>query len=328
MPPNEQALAKALEALQQVELESFTATPSTIGPFAQSELRWRVNAPASVKLELDGRPVARNGSKVVQPTTTRTFSLVARASTLSSLLGQRTVTVNLDACALITVPEADVQATLLGVIEMLMAEDPALSLRSQPVLDVTPSGIVMKLRFLVKVPNSRNPDFNVDALIGLAVDGEGIRPFFLQFSADLDFSFWEDALHIAIDATVGTLAGGPFIHLAIADAESGGTGGRPPRHPRRHSRRHRRVPERRSRGMEPASGVPARRGHRRAHLPSSRNDARRQLPPSRLPPDRRPTRRIRCDADVPDEIEEGPEADGCDSRRVEAIGKARQGLMT
>jgi hypothetical protein len=219
MPPNEAALAKALEALQQVEVESFTATPATIVPFGQSELRWRVKAPTSVKLELDGRPVARTGSKLVRPSTTRSFSLVARASTLSSVLAQRTVTVNLDVCALITIPEADVQATLLGVIETLMALDPALSLRSPPVLDVTPSGIVMKLRFRVAVEDSRNPDFNVDALIGLAVDGEGIRPFFLQFSADLDFSFWEDALHIAIDATVGTVVGGPFIHIAIAQNE-------------------------------------------------------------------------------------------------------------
>jgi hypothetical protein len=220
MPPNEQALAKALEALQQVELESFTATPATIAPFGSSELRWRVSAPTSVRLELDGRKVARSGSQVVRPTTSRTFSLVARAGTLSSVVGQRTVVVNLDACALIAIPEADVQARLLEVIDGLLAQDEHLSLRSPPVVDVTPAGIVMKLRFHVDVENFRNPEFNVDALIGLAVDGEGIRPFFLQFSAELDFSFFEEALNIAIDATAGTLAGGPFIHLAFADAES------------------------------------------------------------------------------------------------------------
>lgn len=220
MPPNEQALAKALEALQQVELESFTATPSTIAPFGQSELRWRVSAPTSVRIELDGRKVSRIASQVVRPATTRTFALVARASTLSSLLGQRTVQVDLGVCTLIGIPEADVQAKLLEVIDELLALDKSLTLRSPPVVDVTSSGIVMKLRFEVEVEDFRNPDFDVDALIGLAVDGEGIRPFFLQFSADLHFSFWEEALNIAIDATVGTLAGGPFIHLAFADAES------------------------------------------------------------------------------------------------------------
>jgi hypothetical protein len=220
MPPNEQALAKALEALQQVELESFTATPATIGPFGQSELRWRVSAPASVKLELDGRPVPRIGSRIVRPATTRTFRLVARASTLSSDVGQVTVVVNLDACILINIPEADVQDKLLKVVIKLMAEDKNLGNRSLPFVDVTPAGIVMKLRFEIEVEHSRNPDFNVDALIGLAVDGDGIRAFFLQFSAELDFSFFEDALNIAIDATLGTLVGGPFIHLAAAEAES------------------------------------------------------------------------------------------------------------
>jgi hypothetical protein len=220
MPPNETALAKALEALQQVELESFAATPSTIGPFGQSELRWRVSAPASVNLELDGREVPRIGSQVVRPATTRTFKLVARASTLRSDVGQRTVAVNLDACMLLTIPEADVHAKLLEVVIGLMAQDKNLGNRSLPVIDVTPSGIVMKLRFEIEVEHFRNPDFNVDALIGLALDGEGIRPFFLQFSAELDFSFFEEALNIAIDATVGTLSGGPFIHLAFADAES------------------------------------------------------------------------------------------------------------
>ena len=220
MPPNESALAKALAALQEVELVSFTATPSTIVPFGQSELRWRVNAPSGVHFELDGQQVPRIGSKVVHPGATRTFKLVARASTLSSDVGQVTVVVNLDACILLSVPEPEVQTTLLGVIDQLLLEDPQLTLRSPPFLDVTPSGIVMKLRFEVHVKHSRNPDFNVDALIGLAVAGDGIRPFFLQFSADLDFSFWEEALNILIDATLGTLSGGPFIHLAVADAES------------------------------------------------------------------------------------------------------------
>jgi len=124
------------------------------------------------------------------------------------------------ACALLSIPEPDVQAQLLDVIDGLLAQDEDLKLKSPPLVDVTPSGIVMKLRFEVRLKHFRNPDFNVDALIGLAVDGSGIKPFFFQFSADLHFSFLEEALNIAIDATAGLLAGGPFLHLAFADAES------------------------------------------------------------------------------------------------------------
>src|SRR5262245_10553426 len=220
MPPNEATLAKALEALQQVELESFTATPPTILPFGQSELRWRVNAPAGVHLELDGHQVPRIGSQIVHPGLTRTFKLVARASTLSSDVGQVTVVVDLGACIQITISEAEVQAKLLEVVEMLMAQDPQLTLRSPPFVDVTPGGIVMKLRFEIHVKHSRNPDFNIDTLIGLVASGGGITPFFREFSAEVDFSFWEDVLNDLIDATVGTLSGGPFIHIATSQAES------------------------------------------------------------------------------------------------------------
>src|SRR5215510_15879540 len=151
MPPNEATLAKALAALQEVELESFTATPSTILPFGQSELRWRVKAPALVHLELDGHQVPRIGSQVVHPGLTRTFKLVARASTLSSDVGQVTVVVDLGACIQVNISEAQVHDKLLEVVETLMAEDKQLTLRSPPVVDVTPAGIVMKLRFEIHV---------------------------------------------------------------------------------------------------------------------------------------------------------------------------------
>jgi hypothetical protein len=220
MPPNETVLAKALAALQEVELVSFTATPSTIAPFGQSELRWRVNAPSGVHIELDGQQVPRNGSKVVHPGATRTFSLVARASTLSAPVGQVTVVVNLDACIVLGISEDEVNASLMGVIDGLLLQDPSLSLRSTPIVDVTPSGIVMKLRFEVAVPHFRNPDFDIDALIGLTPDGDGITPFFLQFNSDLHLSFWEEALAIFTDATLGLLSGGPFIHIALAQGET------------------------------------------------------------------------------------------------------------
>lgn len=215
MPPNEQVLEKALEALQQVEVQSFTATPPVIGPFGQAELRWRVSAPPTVRLLLDGRDVPNDGSQVVRPTETRTFTLTASTVGLSAQVAQQTVLVNLDACAIVPVPETDVQSTLLDVVSTLLAEDPQISNRKPPFVDVTSSGIVLKLRFEVEI-KGRNPDFNVDALIGLGVDSSGIVPFFREFKADLDFSFWEDVLNF----TIGAVVAGPFLQLAIAMAES------------------------------------------------------------------------------------------------------------
>src|SRR5688572_15783596 len=216
MPPNEHVLQKGLEALQQVEVVSFTATPPSIGPFGQSELRWRVNAPQSVTLKLDGRVVPKTGSRIVRPVESRSFTLTAHTVGLSAQVAQLAVQVDVDSCILLFVPEADVQAALRDVVISIMAESPQISNRVAPFIDVTPEGIVMRLRFEIEIEHARNPDFDVDALIGLGIDRDGLVPFFREFKADLDFSFWEDVLNF----TVGAFVGGPFLHLAIAIAES------------------------------------------------------------------------------------------------------------
>lgn len=216
MPPPEHVLNKAIEALQQVQLESFAATPPSLGPFGQAELRWSVKAPAGVSFKLDGRAVPRQGSQVVRPTETRTFKLTAHAPGVSSLVGQLVLPVDLGACTTLFITEAEVQAKVLEVVDRMLAESPQVSNRSAPVIDVTPQGIVLRLRFVVEVEDARNPDFDIDALIGLGIDDQGLVTFFKEFRADLDFSFWEDVLHF----TIGAFVGGPFLHLAIAISES------------------------------------------------------------------------------------------------------------
>lgn len=216
MPPPEHALNKSIEALQKVQLESFTATPSSLGPFGQAQLRWRVSAPAGVSFKLDGRAVTRSGSQVVRPTETRAFKLTAHAPGVAALVGQLVLPVDLAACTTLSISEAEVQAKVLEVVNRMLAESPQVSNRSAPVIDVTPQGIMLRLRFVVEVEDARNPDFNIDALIGLGIDGQGLVTFFKEFRADLDFSFWEDVLNF----TIGAFVGGPFLHLAIAIAES------------------------------------------------------------------------------------------------------------
>src|SRR5688572_19542341 len=53
MPLSDAALAQASDKLDEVELQSFKATPSTILPFGQSTLSWRATAPTGVKFKLD-----------------------------------------------------------------------------------------------------------------------------------------------------------------------------------------------------------------------------------------------------------------------------------
>jgi hypothetical protein len=214
MPLSDAALAKAEKDLEKVELESFKATPPTISPFGQSELRWRATAPSSVQFQLDGRPVPRIGSQVVRPSDTRTFKLTAHSGPLSDFVGQVTVSVDLGACTTIFLSEDLVRETLDAVVEEFLIDHPQVQKRAAPFVDVTPNGIVLKLRFEIEVKCSRNPDFNVDALIGLRIEGTEIVPSFKSFEGNLDYSALEDALNFTIGAFLGF---GPQLAIAIAE---------------------------------------------------------------------------------------------------------------
>jgi hypothetical protein len=214
MPLSDAALDQASKKLDQVELQSFKATPSTIVPFGQSTLSWRVTAPIGVTIKLDGRVVAKTGSQLVRPNETRTFKLTAHSGPLSSDVGQVTVFVNLGACTTIFLDEAEVQATVEAVVAGILAVQPQLNQRAAPFIDVTPAGIVLKLRFTIEVACSRNPDFNVDAVIGLRIEGNSIEPFFKSFDGNLDFSALEDGLNFTIGAFLGF---GPQLAIAIAE---------------------------------------------------------------------------------------------------------------
>ncbi len=217
MPPTEDALNNALDDLLQTELLSFTADPTQMLPFGQSTLRWNVKAPPNVRIKLNGSQVAAQGSMTANPVETRNYTLTANSSGgLTSQLAQVTVAVDTSACVADVVTEANVRTQVLAVVNAMLAMDNRVVERRPTEVEVTPEGIELKVRLEVKLDNKPNPDFNIDALIGVRVDENGLVAFFRKFDADLDFSFWEDVLIFSVGAVVG----GPFLHLAIAIAES------------------------------------------------------------------------------------------------------------
>lgn len=217
MPPNEDALNEALDDLLETELVSFTADPAGIRPFETARLAWTVRAPNGVRLKLNGQSVQTQGTMTVAPVETRNYTLTANSiGGLTTQLGQRTVSVDTSRCVADTVTEADVRAQVIAVVNAMLAMDDRVVERQPTRVEVTPEGIDLKVRLEVKLDNKPNPDFNIDALIGVNVDESGLVAFFRRFDADLDFSFWEDVLIFSVGAVVG----GPFLHLAIALAES------------------------------------------------------------------------------------------------------------
>ena len=73
-----------LDLLEEVELKSFTATPTAIGPFGASVLRWEVAGPSGVNVQLGQRAVAKSGEQVVQPTVSSIYRLNARVGQVST----------------------------------------------------------------------------------------------------------------------------------------------------------------------------------------------------------------------------------------------------
>lgn len=214
MPPRppDEVLDNALDDLLQMSVDSFTATPASIGPFGESELHWEVSGPPTVQLRLNGRSVPRKGSQTVRPLETRSYALVGAAvGGLHAELARLTLPVDLSACMTFSVDQASIEQALLRVVQGYLDDHPKASTRKPPEIAVTPSGIELKLRFEIEVDNSFDPDFDVDALIGLHLIDGAIEPYYREYSADLDFEWWQDAINSL---------GGPILAFVIAFYEN------------------------------------------------------------------------------------------------------------
>ncbi len=121
------------DLLAEVQLHSFAAAPTTIGPFEESHLTWSVAAPNGVTILLDGATVAENGDRwVVPPTEVESFRLTAKAGNVRRLLGVVTVHVNLNACR---IPETSLLDELLvgQIREKIDADTTGIRFRLIPV---------------------------------------------------------------------------------------------------------------------------------------------------------------------------------------------------
>jgi hypothetical protein len=85
--------------LEEVALKSFTATPGTIRPFETAALQWKVEGPELATVFLNNKPVPPDGSETVELVATTTYMLSAKALAASKVLGQRTISVDMDECS-------------------------------------------------------------------------------------------------------------------------------------------------------------------------------------------------------------------------------------
>jgi hypothetical protein len=193
-------IEEAIDALNELEVEEFSATPSTVLPFADSTLTWRVTGPA-MQLRLSGAVVPMEGTRIVTPgDQTRTYTLEAIRASIHRRLSQVTISVDTTDCILGTIPEEDVRTTVIqeivstfggeGKTFELVGIEIDVSLKSTPSVQVEAAGVHVRASFNLGIPNFFDPQLDVDMLLILsAEDGKPVYEF-RRFSIDIDLPWW------------------------------------------------------------------------------------------------------------------------------------------
>jgi hypothetical protein len=153
--------------LDDTTLVYFEADPTHIGPFAVSRLRWKVDAPVGVRIELAGIEVPLSGVELVEPPATRTFLLEATARGARKPFGHAQVNVDLNQCRVADLPFVAV------FIKAGITESGALPagvyLREDPVVTIMPGRIQIHLLLGKQVPRIPDPVITLDMSFGLTV---------------------------------------------------------------------------------------------------------------------------------------------------------------
>jgi hypothetical protein len=204
MAPTKEMQDKALDALALVQLEEFKLSPTSILPFQKATLKWRVTTPAPsetgvnvvIRLSAPGikSNVAKIGARVVSPAQTTTYTLEAICLGMSKMLGSHTLTVDASACLSLSLPQAEVSTRISQIVDEFMATKPELSRRHPDVVEISPTGIRIKLRFVASIDKWADPDVNIDALVKLRVENGDLKHTITSYSFDIDFPLWADAL--------------------------------------------------------------------------------------------------------------------------------------
>lgn len=184
----------SVEILGEVKLISLKAAPATIGPFGASVLSWKVEGPSGFHVELNLLNVPKTGEKVVQPASTTTFRLSARAGRAGRTLGYATVNVDGAGCEAyepIVNPRSTLQATLRSGVQ----SNPDVYFRSEPpAVSFSPGRIAFGLRLSKRIDVFPDPAVDIDASFGLAVSDGVLVAIGEQVVVDVSVPFWAWAI--------------------------------------------------------------------------------------------------------------------------------------
>lgn len=170
LPQNGGIDTQSLDTLGKVAVQQFTATPSEIGPFGESILRWSVTGPSvGWTLQLNGDAVARAGSLLVQPPASTSFFLTARAGIYTRPLADVSVSVDLSSCDVITGPLNPALQIADWVKGLTQESEPTLYFRENPKVSFLPGRIHIEVKLGKPVPHFPDPEIDATLEFGLDV---------------------------------------------------------------------------------------------------------------------------------------------------------------
>ena len=212
----------SVDILSDVVLKSFTANPTSIGPFGASILAWSVTGPNGFHVELNRHNVAKVGSQIVQPVSTTTYRLSAHARQASKPLGTVQVVVDRSSCVIYDIgnPRSAMEAPLRQGINQ--SEDLRFRGDTGIIITFSPGRIRIRLFLKKDVNNFPDPDVNIDASFGLTVVDGALVPIAEQISVEINFPRYVwlipgAALFLSIAIDMAKEGATKKMHETIAD---------------------------------------------------------------------------------------------------------------
>jgi hypothetical protein len=209
MPCTEQMIANAIQRTQNVRLNSFTASSNNIKPGSTVTLKWSIASTTGVTLKLNGVTISANGTKTVTPITDTQFRIVAECGcNIKKTLGSLLINVDETSCNQTPIPESIVRSLIINEVNSQISQHNAsssndLTKRSETVVEIDSTGVLIKMRFKIAINNAPNPDLNIDMKIGMGVSpGNSISLFYKSFSTDVDWPWWFDVVTIGISKII------------------------------------------------------------------------------------------------------------------------------
>lgn len=215
MPPPDDLLDEAAACIAGLKLDRFSADDTEIRAGERATLHWSVDTtgcanPVFARIFLNNTQVPPSGSRTVRPSRTISYGLSARAVGIVRPFGRVRIEVDDSTCEPRELPESVVAPLIQSGVRASINDynnDPAtdnkVTLRRDPVAQIEPDGVVIRLRMKLHINNFFDPDVDVDARIGVGVSAENeALAFYRSFRVDVDWPWWVTGITLGISKIV------------------------------------------------------------------------------------------------------------------------------